>query len=150
MKNILAALLVLASCADAPKKDEKRDALSATHRELFEFMGLSKPAVEELCGKVEWVYDGIQKHKHEMPAAMEPSRGNPKSYDEAMAAHGKRFDGLGLTPATKKELGDAFTVVYNDLRTPNPSERALKIRDLMKSLPPCCDDNIFKRAGAAP
>jgi hypothetical protein len=47
-------------------------------------------------------------------------------------------------------LEEAFSSVYADLRTPNPSERALKIRDLMRQLPPCCDDAIFERAGATP
>ena len=152
---ILFGLVLLASCAGRPKPDPARVELTRTHRELFEFMGLSKPAVDELCGKVEWVYDGIQKHKAEAPeahAALEgvTARGNPRTHEEALAAHRNRFELLGLTPKTQKELEDAFTLVYEELRTPNPGERALKIRNLMKALPPCCDDNIFKRAGAGP
>lgn len=152
MKRFL-TLILLTACANAPKPDPAREELSRTHRELFEFMGLSKPAVDELVGKVEWVYDGIRKHKADAPeahAALEgvTARGNPSNHAEALSAHRKRFELLELTPATQKELEDAFTLVYEELRTPNPSPRALKIRDLMKQLPPCCDDNIFKRAGA--
>lgn len=150
---ILFGLVLGAACASTPPPDPAREKLISTHRELFEFMGLSKPAVDELLGKVAWVYDGIQKHKADAPdahAALEgvTARGNPRTHEEALAAHRKRFESLGLTPATQKELEGAFSLVYEELRTPTPSARALKIRDLMKALPPCCDDNIFKRAGA--
>lgn len=149
----LTPLLLLAACAAEPPRDEAREKLVTTHRELFSFLGLSAPAVDELCGKVGGVYDGMQKHAAEHPkehAALAgvTQRGAPATREEAMAAHAERFASLGLTPGTQRELEAAFRGVYEDLRRPQPTERSLKIRTLMAQLPPCCDDNIFKRAGS--
>lgn len=155
MKKILMTVLALAACSTTPKSDPEKDALIKKHRELFEFMGLSKPAVDELLGKVAWVHDGMKATKEKNPEAYHAlegitKRGNPKTEQEALARHADRYKMLGLTPATEKELCDAFVSVYRDLHSAAPSERAKKIQTLMAQLPPCCDDAVFERAGAKP
>lgn len=168
-----AAALVLAACnkpaersgeamtspspgtSAAAPQGSPRDALLAKHRELFTFIGLSPGAVDELLGKVAWVHDGIQNQARANPEAVRAlqgvvQRGNPQNLEEAMTAHRGRFAALGLTAGTQAELERAFAQVYQDLHGTNPSARALKVRELMSRLPPCCDDNIFRRAGATP
>lgn len=149
--------LLLAACASKPAapQDPAKEALLKKHTELFTFMGLSQRSTDELLAKVAWVYDGIKSKTEKNPEAAKAlaamvKRGNPKTEQEALKRHGDRYKMLGLTPETDRELSAAFSSIYRDLHSPNPSERAKKIQELMAQLPPCCNDNIFERAGATP
>jgi hypothetical protein len=153
MKPVIsAAVLLLAVCAASPEEG-RHERLVEHHRALFAELEISEGAVEELCDKVAEIDAAIADHRRDHPeahAALEgvTRRGRPRSYAEAMGAHRKRFEALGLSDGTSRELEQAFTGVYEDLKGPAPSARAVRIRDLLRQLPPCCDDNIFRRAGA--
>ncbi|MBI5182839.1 MAG: OmpA family protein [Nitrospinae bacterium] len=122
------------------------------HRKIFLELGLSKHTANEVAFAVAMVYDNIQKQK-----AINPDwdkmmdkvlRGSPKNLEEAVARHKNRFKKLGVSERAQEELTDAFTLVYTKLHSGGkPDEMALKIKAMMKQLPPCCDDAIFERAG---
>lgn len=128
-----------------------RQDLVNQHRKIFLELGISKYAATEVAFAVAMVYDNIQKQKATNPdwdkMMDKVLRGAPENLEEAVARHRNRFNKLGISKRARKELTDAFTLVYTKLHSENPDEMALKIKEMMKQLPPCCDDAIFERAG---
>ncbi|MBI2930889.1 MAG: hypothetical protein HYY16_04505 [Planctomycetes bacterium] len=155
MRTSIASLcLFLAACGSAPRpKDEKADALLARHAEVWKMMGLSENAQKELNSVVVSVHGNMEKNRSAHPElfALEPKRAKQLTHDEFIAAHQKRLDALKISAPTQKELLKAAEFVWTALHDSNVSEKdrqlAAKIRDMMKmGPPPCCDDNIFRKA----
>ncbi len=151
--------LILAACAAGPSELDKRNqSLLRQHNEIWDLMGLSPKAREELNGIVLDVNTRMDHNRAASPeawaAASAVKRGQPKTREEYMAAHRKRFDALQIGESTQQELLAAADFTWTALQPGSdvPEEKrrtAQKIRDLMSALkgpPPCCDDNIFERA----
>ena len=150
-----------AAVSDKPLEERNAELLTK-HTELWKMMGLSEKASAELNGIVTKVNTAIYENKGKKPEefakAMEVKRADhPLTHDEYLASHVKRFTMLGISPETQKELLAGVEFVWSALHdpkasfTPDQIKVAETIRDMMKGMggpPPCCDDNIFARAGA--
>ena len=131
------------------------------HTDIWNLMSLSEPAIEELNRLVVSVKTQVEKNKAENPSAfaevVEVKRSQaPPTHQEYIAKHKWRFDLMKISEPTQKELLDALEFSWKALHAPDvePTQRkvAETIRDMMRSMggpPPCCDDNLFARAGMA-
>jgi hypothetical protein len=138
---------------------ERNAALLKQHTEIWDLMGLSPGAKQELNGLVLSINRGIYKNKTERPEAFEkalkPRRSDePLTYARFVDGHKRRFSLLKISEPTQTELLAALDLTWRALHNPQvPEEQrevAETIRDLMKSMggpPPCCDDSIFEQAG---
>jgi hypothetical protein len=142
-----------------PALAERNAELLKKHSEIWELMGLSPRAQQELNDTVVSINTGI--YENQRPDAFEQATAkrnteSPLTYESYLAGHERRFALLGISEPTQAELLAALTFTWKVLHDPKiPAEQrevAEKIRDLMKSMggpPPCCDDSIFERAGMA-
>ena len=158
MRILYIGLIVfLGACAT--ETDKKNDALVKKHNEIWDLMGLSRSARDELNGIVIAVNTQIMKNKAERPEMMKElsdvKRAEKLTHEQYIAKHKKRFDGLKISEPTQKELFAAAEFVWKALHstgedfTDEQRKTAQTIQNMMRELngpPPCCDDNIFKRA----
>ncbi len=147
-----------AAAVDAAALAARNDELVRKHGEIWKLMGLSPEATTELNGVVVALNARMAKNKAEHPeafaAASDVSRAHGEmTHDAYIANHKKRFDALGISALTQAELIGAAEFVWTALHDPNvPAEKkktAETIRDMMKVMsgpPPCCDDNLIRRA----
>ena len=145
--------------ADTPELEERNAELLTTHAEIWELMGLSESAREELDDTVVSINAAIDENENDptelLKQAKVPRRSDrPLTYDAFVSSHKRRFALLKLSESTRAELLAALDFTWKALHDPNTPEEtrqaAEKIRNLMKSMggpPPCCDDNMFERAG---
>jgi hypothetical protein len=142
-----------------PTLDERNQELLGTHSRIWNLMGLSPAATDELNGIVvsinTKVHENEEKYPEEFAKAREVKRSEmPLTHEEYVAGHKRRFALLGISEPTREELFGALELAWKALHDPDvPEEQrqaALEIREMMRSMggpPPCCDDNIFTRAG---
>jgi hypothetical protein len=147
--------------AAAAALEERNAELLKRHAEIWELMGLSAAAREELNHTVVAINTGIHENRNERPAAFKqatlPSRSDrPLTYERFVSSHKRRFALLKISEPTQAELLAALNFTWKALHDPEvPAEKrevAEEIRKLMVSMggaPPCCDDGIFERAGMA-
>ena len=145
------------------KVDSDRDQLLLQHQEIWNLMQLSKSASDELQSTVDTVYQNIEMNKMNDSSFMDrfnqPNRHENFNVEQYISSHKKRFDNLGLSENTKKELINSAEWVWNVLHNNDFNndtslnaqdlERAQIITQMMKDLngpPACCDDNIFLKA----
>lgn len=167
------ATLVLAACsttppdppaesradtATTPAAQARAAALVQQHTEIWNLMGLSPAAIEELNGIVIALNAQMARHRDEEPAAYAELSAVQRApgqltHEDYIANHERRFDALRISPPTRAELLASAEFVWIALHDPDvPQEKrrtAEVIQGLMKSLggpPPCCDDNLFLRA----
>lgn len=163
-RTVLLVLLLAACSAQPPAKElkvsvEQRNAeLVQKHTEIWNLMGLSDHAKAELNGLVVAINTQMDTNRREKPdayaeAATVQRAPGEQTHDEYIANHRKRFDALGISQPTQAELLGAAEFVWSALHDPAvpASQRvtAEKVQAMMKALngpPPCCDDNIFRRA----
>lgn len=159
---IVPAILALPACSHESTEDrpsERSAALVQQHDEIWNLMGLSKPARDELDKIVLSVNGQIEHNKAAHPEAIAAAKDVVRAQGEMthetyVASHKQRFDRLGISAPTQTELLGAADFVWSALHDPSvPAEKrqvAEKIQAMMmKALngpPPCCDDNIFLRA----
>ncbi len=135
--------------------------LLAKHAEIWALMDLSESARNEIDGLVvainAKVYENQHEHPEEFAKAVAVKRANKAlTHDEFVAGHTRRFGLLGISEPTREELLAALELTWTALHDPDvPEEKrevAMKIGAMMRNMggpPPCCDDNIFERAGMA-
>jgi hypothetical protein len=141
---------------------EARNAeLLKKHGEIWDLMGLSAGAQEELNGLVVTIHEGIHEKSSATPEAFRqataPRRSeDPLTHETYVEGHKRRFALLEISEPTQTELLAALELTWKALHDPEVSDEqrevAEKIRALMLSMggpPPCCDDGIFERAGMA-
>jgi len=160
-------VLVLASCAASrptevdrtgePAPDRNAELLRK-HTEIWNLMGLSISAADELNGIVVAVNARMEENRREKPhafaQAMEVKRARGEmAHADYIANHERRFELLRISPPTQKELLAAADFTWKALHDPDlPPEKmrtAQTIQAMMKAMggpPPCCDDNLFVRA----
>ena len=141
--------------------EESNAALLKRHSEIWDLMGVSAGAKEELNETVVSINAGIHKSSSERPEAFEKVTARrrsdgPLTYEDFVSSHKRRFALLEISGPTQAELLAALDFTWKALHDPEvPSEKreaAEKIRELMTTMggpPPCCDDSIFERAGMA-
>jgi len=146
------------SSSDKPKDppmDESTKKLVDMHTEIWNLMKLSPAAQKELNGIVVGAKTQMEKNRASHPEMFKaaPKRQPKPTHDEYVAAHKRRFDALKISAPTQTELLDAAEFCWKALHDPSVPEAdratAKKIQDMMTKLggpPPCCDDNIFKKA----
>lgn len=161
-------LMLAAACASEPAKPDpaveaRNAALLKQHTDIWNLMGLSQRAKDELNGIVVAVNSQMMANKKEDPEAYAKmsavKRADPKhfTHEDYAANHKRRFDALGVSPETQKELMASADFVWQALHDPAAAQKftdeqrktAGIIQDMMHKLagpPPCCDDNIFMRA----
>jgi hypothetical protein len=157
---ILAMASLLAGTALAsPPLEERTAELLRKHAEIWDLMGLSASAQEELNATVVSINTGLHANQSQRSAAFDQATLKRRSdapliYEEFVSSHRRRFALLKISAPTQLELLAALDFTWKALHDPEaPEEKreaAEKIRDLMKSMggpPPCCDDSIFERAG---
>ena len=140
----------------------RNDELVQKHNEVWALMGLSQRARDELNAIVLGINTQIYKNRQERPVefaqAMHVQRSSePLTHEAYMGSHKRRFDLLGISQPTQRELLDSTDFIWQALHgdgkfTPEQRKTAETIRDMMKAMsgpPPCCDENIFKRASTA-
>lgn len=134
--------------------------LTVTHNGIWDLMGLSVPARHELNAVVLQVNSQMASNRARNPEVYdkvfkETKRNEAVSHEEYVADHLKRWQLLGLSAGTQKELLGAaefcWTALHDPAATLTEDERgkAEVIRKMMKDLggpPPCCDENIFEKA----
>lgn len=159
---ILFASIVAVGCSSSngggskePPTDEQTKKLVEMHTGIWDLMKLSEAAKKELNGIVVAAKTQMEKNKAAHPEMFKepPKRQAKPTHEEYTAAHKKRFDMLKISAPTQKELLDAAEFCWKALHDPSVPEAdravAKKIQDMMSKLggpPPCCDDNIFKKA----
>jgi hypothetical protein len=143
----------------APTLEERNQALLQMHSEIWSLMGLSQKATEELNEIVVSINTKVHENEHKYPEQFAKARAVkrselPLTHEEYLASHKRRFELLGISRPTQQELIGALQFTWKALHDPavpeHRREAAIKIREMMKSMegpPPCCDDNIFVRAG---
>ena len=141
--------------------EERNAELLQKHGEIWELMGLSPVARAELNEIVVSINTSIHRNENEQPEAFKEAMAvkrsdKPPTYESFVSDHKRRFGLLGISGPTQTALLSALHFTWKALHEPKAPEEgreaAEKIRDLMKSMggpPPCCDDNIFERAGVA-
>jgi hypothetical protein len=129
------------------------------HGGIWNLMGLSQRATDELNAIVlsinKRVHENEDRYPEEFAKARVVKRSEaPPTHEEYVASHKRRFQLLGISEPTQEELLGALELTWKALHDPAvPKEQhqvAIEIRAMMKSMggpPPCCDDNIFTRAG---
>lgn len=157
--SFLLALLVAGSAIASPPLEERNSELLKQHAEIWELMGLSASAQEELNAIVVAINAGLYANQGPRQADFERATAKRRSdasltYEEFVSGHKRRFALLEISEPTQTELLAALSFTWKALHDSEaPEEKrevAEKIRDLMKSMggpPPCCDDSIFERAG---
>lgn len=157
------SLCLFAACSPSKKEgpsaarlEEENRKLVAFHTDIWIMMGLSQAAQDELNKFVLGVNRNIQHNRHhnsgQFHAIQEKRDPNwrKQTREEYVKKHKERFDKLGISEATQKELFAAMEFVWRALHDPNVPEKdrevAKKIQEMMKQLPKCCDDSIFERA----
>ena len=141
--------------------EESNTELLKKHAEIWDLMGLSAGAKEELNETVVSINTGIHENRNKATEAFKQATvgrrsDRPLTYDGFVSRHKRRFALLKISGSTQAELLAALDFTWKALHDPEvPEEKrevAEKIRDLMISMggpPPCCDDSIFERAGMA-
>jgi hypothetical protein len=139
--------------------DERNQELLRIHSGIWSLMGLSPEATDELNSLVVSINTRVHENRDRYPEEFAKARivkrsETPPTHEEYVASHKRRFELLGISKPTQEELFGALEFVWNALHDPDvPEEKreaALAIREMMKSMggpPPCCDENIFVRAG---
>ena len=165
---VVLCLLAVVSCRPEPAKisdmqqaviEDRNQALIKQHDAIWDLMGLSPDARTELDGIVRTVNTQVMKNKlgeaRKFDHIVVKRAASPLTHDEFVASHRKRFDRLGITASTQKELIQAAEFVWTALHDKKASftlkqrEAAQTIQNMMRKMegpPPCCDDNIFQRA----
>ena len=152
-----------AEAREAPSPEltlgERNHELLRVHNGIWSLMGLSSHARDELNGIVVSINTKVHENEERYPeefarARMVRRSETPLTHDEYVASHKRRFALLGISIPTQEELFGALEFVWKALHDPavpeEQREAAIAIREMMKSMggpPPCCDDNIFIRAG---
>ncbi len=121
---IVLCLLAVASCRLEPGKitdmqqamiEDRNQALIKQHDEIWDLMGLSPEARTELNSTVRTVNTQVMKNKlgeaHKFDHIVVKRTAGPPAHDEFIASHRKRFDRLGITASTQKELIQAAEFV---------------------------------------
>jgi hypothetical protein len=139
--------------------EERNQELLGTHGGIWGLMGLSQEARDELNRLVVTINTAVHQNEQGSSEGFAKvrevkRRTTPLTREEYLASHLSRFQLLGISERTRKELLGALEFTWKALHDPTvPEEQreaAIKIRELMKSMggpPPCCDDGIFERAG---
>ena len=153
---------VAPAAAETSRIEERNAELLTTHAEIWELMGLSESAREELDDTVVSINAAMARNENDPTELLNQAkaprrRDRPLSYDAFVQSHKRRFSLLKLSDSTREELLAALDFTWQALHDPNTPEdtrqAAEKIRNLMKSMggpPPCCDDSMFERAGMEP
>jgi hypothetical protein len=136
--------------------------LTAKHNEIWDLMSLSAAARDELNAVVLRVNAQMAANRARNPEVYdkvfkESKRRLDPTHDEYVTDHLTRWQLLGLTAGTQRELLQAaefcWTALHDPAATLTAEEVATAeiIRRMMKDLggpPPCCDENIFEKAKA--
>jgi hypothetical protein len=136
--------------------------LTTKHNEIWDLMGLSAAARDELNAIVLRVNAGMMANRSRNPEEYDKvfkdsKRKESITHEQYVADHLQRWQLLGIGDSTQRELLAAAEFCWTALHdpdatlTPKEAENAEIIRTMMKELggpPPCCDENIFAKATA--
>jgi hypothetical protein len=141
---------------------DRNEELTATHNQIWDLMGLSRPVRHELNAVVLRINTQMSRNRSRMPEEYDrvfkdSKRKEVITHETYVADHLKRWQMLQLSGAAQKELLAAAEFCWTALHDPAASltaeerQKAEIIRTMMKELggpPPCCDENIFEKAQA--
>lgn len=141
---------------------ERNAELTGKHNDIWALMGLSSAVKDELNAVVLRINRLMTENRAKMPEEYDQVFRDSKrkeniSHEEYIADHKKRWAALALSAQAQAELLAAAEFCWTALHDPDATlsdeqrKTAEIIRTMMKELggpPPCCDENIFAKAGA--